>query len=158
MLSGRFSWKYQGTADSAYHFSESVYKETRVCRNWSSRSWDWPQSILIILILKIGVLFIVTFFFFQLILLTATRISSSSKEVVFSKKPLISEETYFFRPILLDEQIGHVVSLASVTHKPLNAFAEWSHDTHYKHAHLSWLHWCRWQPWFHCHCNQLEQP
>ncbi|KAF3827693.1 hypothetical protein GH733_000928 [Mirounga leonina] len=57
----------------------------------------------------------------------------TAKEVVLSEKPLISEETDFIEPTLLDELICHIGSLASVYHKPPNAFVEGSHGIHRKH-------------------------
>uniref|UniRef100_A0A8B9TPZ1 AP complex subunit beta n=1 Tax=Anas platyrhynchos TaxID=8839 RepID=A0A8B9TPZ1_ANAPL len=59
----------------------------------------------------------------------------TAKEVVLSEKPLISEETDLIEPTLLDELICHIGSLASVYHKPPNAFVEGSHGT----QHLSSL-------------------
>jgi hypothetical protein len=44
--------------------------------------------------------------------------------VVLAEKPLISEETDLIEPTLLDELICHISSLASVYHKPPNAFVE----------------------------------
>jgi hypothetical protein len=44
--------------------------------------------------------------------------------VVLAEKPLISEETDLLEPTLLDELICHISSLASVYHKPPNAFVE----------------------------------
>lgn len=41
-----------------------------------------------------------------------------------AEKPLISEETDLLEPTLLDELICHISSLASVYHKPPNAFVE----------------------------------
>uniref|UniRef100_A0A4W3JD36 AP complex subunit beta n=1 Tax=Callorhinchus milii TaxID=7868 RepID=A0A4W3JD36_CALMI len=57
----------------------------------------------------------------------------AAKEVVLSEKPLISEETDLIEPTLLDELICHIGSLASVYHKPPNAFVEGSHGIHRKH-------------------------
>lgn len=57
----------------------------------------------------------------------------TTKEVVLSEKPLISEETDLIEPTLLDELICHIGSLASVYHKPPNAFVEGSHGIHRKH-------------------------
>uniref|UniRef100_A0A8C5PSJ9 AP complex subunit beta n=1 Tax=Leptobrachium leishanense TaxID=445787 RepID=A0A8C5PSJ9_9ANUR len=57
----------------------------------------------------------------------------TAKEVVLSEKPLISEETDLIEPTLLDELICHIGSLASVYHKPPNAFVEGSHGVHRKH-------------------------
>uniref|UniRef100_A0A672QF37 AP complex subunit beta n=1 Tax=Sinocyclocheilus grahami TaxID=75366 RepID=A0A672QF37_SINGR len=57
----------------------------------------------------------------------------TAKEVVLSEKPLISEETDLIEPTLLDELICHIGSLASVYHKPPNAFVEGSHGIHRKH-------------------------
>uniref|UniRef100_A0A670JXM9 AP complex subunit beta n=1 Tax=Podarcis muralis TaxID=64176 RepID=A0A670JXM9_PODMU len=54
----------------------------------------------------------------------------TAKEVVLSEKPLISEETDLIEPTLLDELICHIGSLASVYHKPPNAFVEGSHGIH----------------------------
>uniref|UniRef100_A0A4W3JG09 AP complex subunit beta n=1 Tax=Callorhinchus milii TaxID=7868 RepID=A0A4W3JG09_CALMI len=54
----------------------------------------------------------------------------AAKEVVLSEKPLISEETDLIEPTLLDELICHIGSLASVYHKPPNAFVEGSHGIH----------------------------
>ncbi|XP_012944461.1 AP-1 complex subunit beta-1 [Aplysia californica] len=48
----------------------------------------------------------------------------AAKEVVLAEKPLISEETDLIEPTLLDELICHIASLASVYHKPPNAFVE----------------------------------
>ncbi|CAF0929147.1 unnamed protein product [Didymodactylos carnosus] len=48
----------------------------------------------------------------------------AAKEVVLAEKPLISEETDLLEPTLLDELICHIGSLASVYHKPPNAFVE----------------------------------
>ncbi|XP_016141418.1 AP-2 complex subunit beta-like [Sinocyclocheilus grahami] len=56
----------------------------------------------------------------------------TAKEVVLSEKPLISEETDLIEPTLLDELICHIGSLASVYHKPPNAFVEGSHGIHRK--------------------------
>uniref|UniRef100_A0A672KBE9 Adaptor related protein complex 2 subunit beta 1 n=1 Tax=Sinocyclocheilus grahami TaxID=75366 RepID=A0A672KBE9_SINGR len=55
----------------------------------------------------------------------------TAKEVVLSEKPLISEETDLIEPTLLDELICHIGSLASVYHKPPNAFVEGSHGIHH---------------------------
>ncbi|XP_059165905.1 AP-1 complex subunit beta-1-like isoform X2 [Physella acuta] len=49
---------------------------------------------------------------------------AAAKEVVLAEKPLISEETDLIEPTLLDELICHIASLASVYHKPPNAFVE----------------------------------
>ncbi|KAK6967247.1 AP-2 complex subunit beta [Biomphalaria glabrata] len=49
---------------------------------------------------------------------------AAAKEVVLADKPLISEETDLIEPTLLDELICHIASLASVYHKPPNAFVE----------------------------------
>ncbi|XP_046361514.1 AP-1 complex subunit beta-1-like [Haliotis cracherodii] len=49
---------------------------------------------------------------------------AAAKEVVLAEKPLISEETDLIEPTLLDELICHISSLASVYHKPPNAFVE----------------------------------
>ncbi|XP_053402750.1 AP-1 complex subunit beta-1-like [Mercenaria mercenaria] len=49
---------------------------------------------------------------------------ATAKEVVLAEKPLISEETDLIEPTLLDELIFHISSLASVYHKPPNAFVE----------------------------------
>nr|CAD7396538.1 unnamed protein product [Timema poppensis] len=49
---------------------------------------------------------------------------AAAKEVVLAEKPLISEETDLLEPTLLDELICHISSLASVYHKPPNAFVE----------------------------------
>ncbi|KAF3813077.1 hypothetical protein GH733_000009, partial [Mirounga leonina] len=57
----------------------------------------------------------------------------TAKEVVLSEKPLIYEETDLIEPTLLDELICHIGSLASVYHKPPNAFVEGSHGIHHKH-------------------------
>ncbi len=57
----------------------------------------------------------------------------TAKEVVLSEKPLISEETDLIEPTLLDELICHIGSLASVYHKPPNAFVEGSYGIHRKH-------------------------
>ena len=43
---------------------------------------------------------------------------------MLAEKPLISEETDLIEPTLLDELICHIASLASVYHKPPNAFVE----------------------------------
>lgn len=43
---------------------------------------------------------------------------------MLAEKPLISEETDLLEPTLLDELICHISSLASVYHKPPNAFVE----------------------------------
>ena len=48
----------------------------------------------------------------------------AAKEVVLAEKPLISEETDLLEPTLLDELICHIGTLASVYHKPPNAFIE----------------------------------
>jgi hypothetical protein len=48
----------------------------------------------------------------------------AAKEVVLAEKPLISEETDLLEPTLLDELICHIGTLASVYHKPPNAFVE----------------------------------
>ncbi|KAG7278178.1 hypothetical protein CRUP_002138 [Coryphaenoides rupestris] len=60
-------------------------------------------------------------------------LSLATQEVVLSEKPLISEETDLIEPTLLDELICHIGSLASVYHKPPNAFVEGSHGIHRKH-------------------------
>ena len=44
--------------------------------------------------------------------------------MVLAEKPLISEETDLLEPTLLDELICHISSLASIYHKPPNAFVE----------------------------------
>ena len=44
-----------------------------------------------------------------------------------AEKPLISEETDLLEPTLLDELICHIGTLASVYHKPPNAFVEGRH-------------------------------
>jgi hypothetical protein len=49
---------------------------------------------------------------------------AAAKDVVLAEKPLISEETDLIEPTLLDELICHISSLASVYHKPPNAFVE----------------------------------
>lgn len=49
---------------------------------------------------------------------------AAAKDVVLAEKPLISEETDLLEPTLLDELICHISSLASVYHKPPNAFVE----------------------------------
>lgn len=49
---------------------------------------------------------------------------AAAKDVVLAEKPLISEETDLIEPTLLDELICHIASLASVYHKPPNAFVE----------------------------------
>lgn len=49
---------------------------------------------------------------------------AAAKEVVLAEKPLISEETDLLEPTLLDELICHIGSLATVYHKPPNAFVE----------------------------------
>lgn len=51
---------------------------------------------------------------------------AAAKEVVLAEKPLISEETDLIEPTLLDELICNISSLASVYHKPPNAFVEGS--------------------------------
>uniref|UniRef100_A0A2I3SKH9 AP complex subunit beta n=1 Tax=Pan troglodytes TaxID=9598 RepID=A0A2I3SKH9_PANTR len=56
-----------------------------------------------------------------------------AKEVVLSEKPLISQETELIEPTALEELICHIGSLASVYHKPSNAFVEGSHGIHRKH-------------------------
>lgn len=48
----------------------------------------------------------------------------AAKEVVLAEKPLISEETDLIEPTLLDELICYIGTLASVYHKPPNAFVE----------------------------------
>ncbi|VVC32529.1 Armadillo-type fold,Beta-adaptin appendage, C-terminal subdomain,Clathrin/coatomer adaptor, adaptin- [Cinara cedri] len=48
----------------------------------------------------------------------------AAKDVVLAEKPLISEETDLLEPTLLDELVCHISSLASVYHKPPNAFVE----------------------------------
>ena len=50
--------------------------------------------------------------------------AAAAKDVVLAEKPLISEETDLLEPTLLDELICHISSLASVYHKPPNAFVE----------------------------------
>ncbi|OCT98136.1 hypothetical protein XELAEV_18010365mg [Xenopus laevis] len=50
----------------------------------------------------------------------------AAKEVVLAEKPLISEETDLIEPTLLDELICYIGTLASVYHKPPNAFVEGS--------------------------------
>ena len=50
--------------------------------------------------------------------------AAAAKDVVLSEKPLISDETDLLEPTLLDELICHISSLASVYHKPPNAFVE----------------------------------
>ena len=50
--------------------------------------------------------------------------AGAAKDVVLAEKPLISEETDLLEPTLLDELICHISSLASVYHKPPNAFVE----------------------------------
>lgn len=50
--------------------------------------------------------------------------AAAAKDVVLAEKPLISEETDLLEPTLLDELICHIASLASVYHKPPNAFVE----------------------------------
>uniref|UniRef100_A0A2I2YI58 Beta-adaptin appendage C-terminal subdomain domain-containing protein n=1 Tax=Gorilla gorilla gorilla TaxID=9595 RepID=A0A2I2YI58_GORGO len=57
----------------------------------------------------------------------------TAKEVVLSEKPLISQETELIEPTALEELICHIGSLASVYHKPSNAFVEGSHGIHRKH-------------------------
>ncbi|CAF3964916.1 unnamed protein product [Rotaria magnacalcarata] len=52
----------------------------------------------------------------------------AAKEVVLAEKPLISEETDLLEPTLLDELICHIGTLASVYHKPPNAFVEGRHS------------------------------
>lgn len=47
---------------------------------------------------------------------------SAAKEVVLAEKPLISDETDLIESSLLDELINHIASLASVYHRPPNAF------------------------------------
>ncbi|CAF1348945.1 unnamed protein product, partial [Adineta ricciae] len=51
----------------------------------------------------------------------------AAKEVVLAEKPLISEETDLLEPTLLNELICHIGTLASVYHKPPNAFVEGRH-------------------------------
>ncbi len=53
----------------------------------------------------------------------------AAKEVVLAEKPLISEETDLLEPTLLDELICHIGTLASVYHKPPNAFVEGRHGS-----------------------------
>ncbi|XP_073410193.1 AP-1 complex subunit beta-1-like isoform X2 [Dendrobates tinctorius] len=50
----------------------------------------------------------------------------AAKEVVLAEKPLISEETDLIEPTLLEELICYIGTLASVYHKPPNAFVEGS--------------------------------
>jgi vesicle coat complex subunit len=50
--------------------------------------------------------------------------AAAARDVVLAEKPLISEETDLLEPSLLDELICHISSLASVYHKPPNAFVE----------------------------------
>ena len=50
--------------------------------------------------------------------------ATAARDVVLAEKPLISEETDLLEPSLLDELICHISSLASVYHKPPNAFVE----------------------------------
>ncbi|EPQ04086.1 Gastric intrinsic factor [Myotis brandtii] len=57
----------------------------------------------------------------------------TAKEVVLPEKPVISEETDRTGLTLLDELICHIGSLASVYHKPPNAFVEGSNGIHCKH-------------------------
>ncbi|XP_058850746.1 AP-1 complex subunit beta-1 isoform X1 [Acipenser ruthenus] len=56
----------------------------------------------------------------------------AAKEVVLAEKPLISEETDLIEPTLLDELICHIGTLASVYHKPPNAFVEGSRGVQHK--------------------------
>ncbi|XP_035385695.1 AP-1 complex subunit beta-1 isoform X1 [Electrophorus electricus] len=56
----------------------------------------------------------------------------AAKEVVLAEKPLISEETDLIEPTLLEELICHIGSLASVYHKPPNAFVEGSRGVQHK--------------------------
>ncbi|XP_043924368.1 AP-1 complex subunit beta-1 isoform X2 [Protopterus annectens] len=56
----------------------------------------------------------------------------AAKEVVLAEKPLISEETDLIEPTLLDELICHIGTLASVYHKPPNAFVEGSRGIQHK--------------------------
>ncbi|UJR36258.1 hypothetical protein I4U23_028988 [Adineta vaga] len=51
----------------------------------------------------------------------------AAKEVVLAEKPLISEETDLLEPTLLNELICYIGTLASVYHKPPNAFVEGRH-------------------------------
>ncbi|KAG8455656.1 hypothetical protein GDO86_001735 [Hymenochirus boettgeri] len=50
----------------------------------------------------------------------------AAKDVVLAEKPLISEETDLIEPTLLEELICYIGTLASVYHKPPNAFVEGS--------------------------------
>lgn len=59
--------------------------------------------------------------------------SATVKEVVLSEKLLISEKTDLIEPILLDELICHIGSLASVYYKRSNAFVEENHGIHQRH-------------------------
>ena len=43
---------------------------------------------------------------------------------MLAEKPVISEETDLLEPVLLDELISHISSLASVYHKPPTTFME----------------------------------
>ncbi|KAJ8263627.1 hypothetical protein COCON_G00160840 [Conger conger] len=56
----------------------------------------------------------------------------AAKEVVLAEKPLISEETDLIEPTLLEELICHIGTLASVYHKPPNAFVEGSRGVQHK--------------------------
>ena len=53
-----------------------------------------------------------------------------------SERPLISEETDFIEPTLLDELICRTGSLASVCHKPPDAFVEGRDGIHRKHLSI----------------------
>ena len=46
------------------------------------------------------------------------------QDVVLAEKPTISEETDLLEPVLLNELICHISTLASVYHKPPSAFVE----------------------------------
>ncbi len=48
----------------------------------------------------------------------------AAKDVVLAEKPTISEETDLLEPVLLDELICHISTLASVYHKPPSAFVD----------------------------------
>ncbi|KAL5477190.1 hypothetical protein EMCRGX_G023945 [Ephydatia muelleri] len=49
---------------------------------------------------------------------------AAAKDVVLADKPTISEETDLLEPVLLNELICHISTLASVYHKPPSAFVE----------------------------------
>ena len=61
------------------------------------------------------------------VLLIAYHLPSSPphpQDVVLAEKPTISEETDLLEPVLLNELICHIATLASVYHKPPSAFVE----------------------------------